>query len=357
MHSERLTEPRPLASAPAVLPGDVRSETGTLRRVLVHRPGPEIDGLATADAAALLFDDAPDAERARAEHDELTATLRGAGVEVLYLADLLAGVGFDPAHPGTPTAAAGLDTCPPPNLMFVRDTSAWLGGELVLGALANPVRRRETELLAHAYAFHPAFANRPRGGRFTRVPGLEGGDLFCLSDRAVLIGVGQRTRADAAEALADVLFVAGFERVFAVAIPAERSSIHLDCLMTLVDTDLVLADRRLLEAPVVEVLSPGARVQSRIHLGLLPALAAALEVDAVRVVEVAGADEQWTLAANTLALGPGRVLAYHHNPRTNEELAAAGVEVLTVPGTELVRGHGGPRCLTCPLTRDAATAG
>jgi arginine deiminase len=280
MPSDRLAEPRSPAPGPAELPGDVRSETGTLRRVLVHRPGPEIDGLATADATALLFDDAPDAERARAEHDELTATMRGSGVEVLYLADLLAGVGVDPAALGAPTAVPGIGTRPPPNLMFVRDTSAWLAGELVLGALANPVRRRETELLASAYAFHPAFADRPRQGRPIRVPGLEGGDLFCLSDRALLIGVGQRTGADAAEALTDVLFAAGFERIFAVAIPAQRSSIHLDCLMTLIDTDLVLIDRRLLEAPVVEVLPPCARVQSRIHPGLLPALAAALEVDA-----------------------------------------------------------------------------
>ena len=243
---------------------------------------------------------------------------------------------------------------PLPNAMFVRDTSAWLGGELVLGAVVNPVRGRESELLAAAYGAHPAFAARPGGCRPLRVPGIEGGDLFCLGPRAALVGVGARSRAVAVEGLAESLFAAGFERVLVVEIPKERFSIHLDCLMTLIDLDLLLIDRRLRGAGVVELLPRGGPVESRIHLGIEGALADALELDALRVVEVADEREQWTLAANTLALEPGRVLAFAHNERTNEALAAAGADVVAVPGVELARGHGGPRCLTCPLSRDAA---
>lgn len=364
---------------------DVRSEVGTLRRVLVHRPGAELDRLRPGNAAALLFDDVLWPELAREEHDALTATMRDAGIEVVYLEDLLAGafrdeesraVVIDRAAADLPSEARGSvierlsDLGPPelaarliagdeggldplPNQMFVRDSSAWLGRELVLGALANPIRGRESDLLERAYGGHATFAGGNQLARASRVPGVEGGDLFCLSDRAVLAGVGPRTGAAAVEELAERLFAAGFERVLAVEVPDERSSIHLDCLMTLVDVDLLLIDRRLRDRAVVEMFPPGGGLLSRTHLGVAKALGHALGIDAMRVVEVADEREQWALAANTLALAPGRVIAYRRNVRTNEALAAAGVEVLPVPGEELSRGRGGPRCLTCPLNRDA----
>lgn len=332
--------------------GNVRSEIGTLRQVLVHRPGAELDRLTSLNAGDLLFDDVLSAESARREHDVLTATLRQAGVEVFYLRDLLADALGIAAEQAAELIAGGDGAPPLPNAMFVRDTSAWLGSALVVGAAANPVRRWESDLVGKAYGLHPAFIERA----VTTLPDVEGGDLFCLSARAVLVGVGSRSQVGAVEALAEGLFAVGFQRVLAVEVPRERYSIHLDCLMTLVDTDLLLIDRRLRRAGVVEILPPGGTVGSRIHFGVDAALADALGLDAMRVVEVADEREQWKLAANTLALSPGRVVAFEHNRRTNEALAAADVEVLTVPGEQLARGHGGPRCLTCPLARDAAPA-
>jgi arginine deiminase len=344
-----------LAKLPSDALGDVRSEVGTLRRVLVHRPGRELDHLTPANAAAFLFDGVPDPAAARAEHDALTATLRAAGVEVVQLEDLLAGaLGIPRSLAASLIVGDGDGLLPLPNTMFVRDSSVWLGRALVLGGLANPVRRREGDLLELAYAGHGVSAPDPGGPGGLRAPGIEGGDLFCLDERTVMVGVGSRSTATAVEDLAEELFAVGFERVLVVQIPNERSSIHLDCLMTLVDVDLLLIDRRLRAAGVVELLPRVGPIESRIHLGLEAALADALGLEAMRVVEVADEREQWTLAANTLALGPGRVVAYAHNERTNDALASAGVEVLPVPGEQLSHGHGGPRCLTCPLNRDAA---
>jgi arginine deiminase len=398
-------------SVPSSVPvsfGGVRSETGRLRRVLVHRPGRELDRLTSANAADLLFDDVVWPDRAREEHDVLVATLVEADVEVLHLGDLLAGVlrdgsvadeaigaacarlgsgtdervagwlaGLDarrladvltggatfaeaeiaaPAHAGSgPGAASALFAVPPsPNQMFVRDTSAWLGTQLVLGAGSNLVRGRETRSVEQVYEHHPMFANSAGRPEPVAAFDVEGGDLMCLGDRAALVGVGSRTSCEGVERLAAKLFERGFEQVLVVEIPRKRSSIHLDCLMTLVDADVLLADRRLLRAPVVEMLPPGRRVVSRIHPSLPVAIAGALGVDRMRVVEVADEREQWTLAANTVAVAPGRVIAFSRNVRTNDALATAGVEVLPVPGEELSRGRGGPRCLTCPLSRDPA---
>jgi arginine deiminase len=390
--------------------GGVLSETGQLRRVLVHRPGHELDRLTPGNAADLLFDDVVWPALAREEHDVLVATLAGTGAEVLYLGDLLAGalqvgaardtaieaacaglesgthervagwlagldsrrlaevliggVTFAEAEVGPPGSgrpeAGGPPTpfaVPPlPNQMFVRDTSAWLGGQLVLGAGANRVRGRETCAVEQIYQHHPLFARVTARAEPIAAGGVEGGDLMCLSDRAVLVGIGSRTSSESVERLATRLFERGFERVLAVDIPTERFSIHLDCLLTLVDADVMLADRRLLRASVIEMRGAGGKVVSRVLPSLPVAIAAALEVDAMRVVEVADEREQWTLAANTLAVAPGRVIAYSRNVRTNDALAAAGIEVLPIPGEELSRGRGGPRCLTCPLTRDPAVS-
>ncbi|HXF32635.1 MAG TPA: arginine deiminase family protein [Solirubrobacterales bacterium] len=388
-----------ISSAATASVGGVRSETGRLRRVLVHRPGRELDRLTPDNAGALLFDDVVRPDLARREHDILVATLTEAEVEVLYLGDLLAGAlrvgsAADEAielacaglGPGTRDRVTGwlagltperlaevliggatfaeMEIAPPrsgqtrfavpplPNQMFVRDTSVWLGTQLVLGAGSNPVRGRETRSLEQVYEHHPMFARVTARTQPITATGLEGGDLTCLGDRAVLVGVGSRTNCAGVERLATRLFERGFERVLAVEIPAERSSIHLDCLMTLVDLDVLLADRRLLTAPVVEMLPPGGKVTARILPALPGAIAAAIGIDRMRVVEVADEREQWTLAANTVAVSPGQVIAFGRNARTNDALAAAGVDVLPIPGEELSRGRGGPRCLTCPLTRD-----
>jgi arginine deiminase len=382
----------------------VRSETGALRRVMVHRPGAELERLTAANAGDLLFDGVVSADRARSEHDAFVQTLLDCEVEVLHLTDLLTGallspaakidlieaacatvapdryaqtlhwlyalearrlaevlvegVGFEEAgqEPSRGGGRQALDpdyaVMPLVNQMFVRDTSAWLGTDLVLGAASNPIRARETCGVEAIYRHHPLFARTPGCRSPIVTPEIEGGDLMSLSDRTVLLGIGSRTSIAGAKALAGLLFDDGFERILGVRIPRERSCIHLDCLMTVVDRDAVLMDRRLLDSDAVE-FRPSERGVEASRGGPLPwALASALEVDAVRVVEVADEGEQWNLAANTLAVAPGKVIAFDQNVRTNEALTDAGIEVLPVPGEELSRGRGGPRCLSCPLNRD-----
>jgi arginine deiminase len=379
--------------------GDVRSETGRLRQVLVHRPGRELARLTPANARDLLFDDVVWEEHAGREHAALADLLAAEGVEVLYLMDLLSGAlaredarrdavalaaqtgtgressatqawldALEPADlaavliEGATCEEAGLGAsdggrfavAPAVNQMFVRDTSAWLGRTLVLGARANSVRSRESALIDLIYRAHPFFEGAGDGRGPIVSSAIEGGDLICLGEDAVLVGIGSRTSLSGAEQLAQELFARGFRRVLAVGIPRQRDAIHLDCLMSLVDRDLAVIDRRLRSLRAFE-LRPGPGGAVVRPAGKLEAeIAATVGVPKLRVVEVANEREQWMLAANVLAVGPGRVVAYDRNVETNSRLAAAGATVLAMPGAELSRGRGGPRCLTCPLLRDAA---
>jgi arginine deiminase len=343
----------PSWTQPAAL-GEALSETGTLRTVLVHRPGPELDALTPGNARELLFDDVIWPELARREHDALVTTLEREGVEVLELADLLAEARA-PAEAGGMRLEEQLVGPPLVNQTFVRDSSAWLGRDVVLGTSSNPVRSREALALETVYRFHPAFG--ATDGRAFEAPGIEGGDLFCLSERAALIGVGARTTMTGAKALALWLFERGFERVLAVNVPPLRSSIHLDCLMSMVDRDAALMAGLLAHRPAIDLRRGAGGIEAK-PVGPLPeAIAEALGLETLRVIAVADQREQWTLAANTLAVRAGAVVAYSRNARTNGALEAAGIEVLPVPGEELSRGRGGPRCLTCPLARDAVEAG
>ena len=171
------------------------------------------------------------------------------------------------------------------------------------------------------------------------------------------IGVGQRTSPAGVEAFAQRLFAAGeAHAVLAVPIAQDRATMHLDTVCTMVDRDAVVmypAIADTLEAYVVtEAGVTGAEP-------FLRAAAAAMEIPELRVIDtgldpVTAEREQWDDGNNTLALAPGVVVAYERNTKTNARLAAEGIEVLPIAGSELGTGRGGPRCMSCPVARGAA---
>jgi arginine deiminase len=92
------------------------------------------------------------------------------------------------------------------------------------------------------------------------------------------------------------------------------------------------------------------------------AAARAMDVPELRVIDtgldpIVAEREQWDDGNNTLALAPGVVVAYERNIETNARLADAGIEVIPIAGSELGSGRGGPRCMSCPLQRDALHIG
>lgn len=396
----------------------VSSEVGRLREVILHRPDLELRRLTPANKDSLLFDELVWVGKAQEEHDTFAKVLADNGVEVRLFVDLLTTVVTD-----TDVAAslisrrATVDTCgvelvdrvhgylsdlppdelarhliggvtvdevpsagdgfvggvlgataflvpPLPNSVFTRDPSAHVYGGRVLSPMHKPARQPERLLWRTMYAHHPDLAGRPvwygEGDRDYFPATIEGGDILVLSDRAIAVGVSERTSPIAVENLAANLFEAEeVDHVLAVELPMGRGTMHLDTVMTQVDTDAIVVWPKLPHVSSAHRIEPGARgaMKVREEPDLLRAFAEAIGTDNLRVIttgedEVRADREQWDDGNNTLAIGPGEVIAYERNVDTNRRLREAGVTVHEISSFELPRGRGGPRCMSCPVNRD-----
>lgn len=396
------------------------SEIGKLNKVLLHRPGEELEALTPGTLERLLFDDIPYLKIAQEEHDRFAQVLRENDIEVIYYVDEVAKAIADPAlqiqlvndflniskiHSKGLRAAlttyllamppkqmiakliAGIKRSevatdkpsslmdlveddypfvsdPMPNLYFTRDPGACVGEGINIHRMHTPARKRESLLLKYMFLYNKSFA-APGNKMWYDLSdsySIEGGDVLVLSKDIAAIGLSQRTTVSGAETFArNLLQNSGFQKVLAFDIPETRAFMHLDTVFTMVDYDKFTIHPEI-EGPlgVYEMtLDTNGEMQfNALKEELKDILALELKLPAVDLIRCGGGDlmaaqrEQWNDGSNTLCIRPGTVVTYERNYVTNDLLEKHGLNVITVPSSELSRGRGGPRCMSCPVNRD-----
>lgn len=326
----------------------VKSEVGKLKRVLLHRPGQELENLMPQYLSRQLFEDIPYLVHAREEHDQFAQTLRDCGVEVCYLLDLVAeavsdstvreafiadflseiglsvrgeeervrdyllrqsvpqillsmvrGVRKSDLGQSSPKHLVDyIDDAypffvdPMPNLYFTRDPFFMVDGGVCVSSMANAVRARETLFGHYLFTHHPLYRNTPMLHNRTDPFPIEGGDVLVLSPEVIAVGISQRTDPHAVESLAQRMICeeTGISRVLAIDIPKTRSYMHLDTVMTMVDVDKFTIHPSIL--PAVRTFSltkkGGKLAIEQEQRKLAETLADALHVDKVTMIHCGG---------------------------------------------------------------------
>ena len=399
----------------------VYSEVSKLKKVLLHRPGTELEQLTPNHLGRMLFDDIPYLHGAQKEHDAFADTLRSEGAEVLYIEDLAAEtIKQDPSlrrqfiqdfirdsgalglyyqkelerllrdiedekelvlktmsgvtdresqlngrHPLVKARGQELRFIldPIPNLYFTRDPFSVIGKGVAISSMKAGARRRETIYGRYVLRYHPDYAGKVPMYYDPESPfSIEGGDILCLGNGLLMIGISERTTPEAIELLAERLFEdedSGFTAILAADIPNMRAYMHLDTVFTQVDHTVFTVHPGILSTlRLWRLEKKDGIVRAEEQRGTPEdVLARNMQVDKVTLIRCGGSDmiaaerEQWNDGSNTLCVAPGRVVVYDRNSVTNAILRDHGLTTIEVPGAELGRGRGGPRCMSMPFVR------
>ena len=300
------------------------SEIGRLKKVMLHRPGKELENLMPEYLERLLFDDIPYLKVAQAEHDAFAQCLRDNGAEVVYLRDLVEETLAEPdvrrelteqfldeaglenhrireilqdyfaemdngALVDTMMAGVrksdirGFETGkladylsfrsdeypflidPVPNLYFTRDPFATIGTGVSLHRMHTVTRNRETLFGKFIFQYHPVYKDAPKWYDRGETSSLEGGDILILSPEVLAVGISQRTEEDSIDKFAHTVLSISktFKKILAFNIPKSRSFMHLDTVFTMVDRDKFTVHPNILSEITVYVME---LVDGKVHI-------------------------------------------------------------------------------------------
>lgn len=257
---------------------------------------------------------------------------------------------------------------PMPNLYFTRDNFASIGNGISLNRMYSVTRNRETIYAEYIFKYHPEFKDQVDKYFNRDLPyHIEGGDILNLNEHILAVGISQRTCADAIDELAKNLFKdkkCKIDTVLAFNIPNSRAFMHLDTVFTQIDRNKFTYHPGIMDTLQVFEITEGNDENSDEDLNVIEIndsleniLSTYLKMP-VTLIPCAGGDkvaaerEQWNDGSNTLCIAPGVVIVYDRNNITNQVLRENGLKVLEIPGAEISRGRGGPRCMSMPLIRE-----
>ena len=257
---------------------------------------------------------------------------------------------------------------PMPNLYFTRDNFASIGNGISLNHMYSVTRNRETIYAEYIFKYHPEFKDQVDKYYNRDIPySVEGGDILNLNEHILAVGISQRTKAEAIDELAKNLFRdknCKIDTVLAFNIPNTRAFMHLDTVFTQIDRNKFTYHPGSMDTLQVFEITEGNDENSdedlnvvEINDSLENILSTYLKMP-ITLIPCAGGDkvaaerEQWNDGSNTLCIAPGVVIVYDRNNITNQVLRENGLKVLEIPGAEISRGRGGPRCMSMPLIRE-----
>jgi N-dimethylarginine dimethylaminohydrolase len=301
-------------------------EYGRLRTVLMHRPDKELDAIGPKTYKRFLFSDAIDPDQFRRDHERFVEALRSEGVNVALITELL--------H-DQPELLSETERLP--NLVYTRDTVTVTSGGYILTRMKNPVRRKETTVVEAALrklSIPPLLK--------TQAPAtIEGGDMIFLDEETLLLGIGNRTNVRGLREVVKTGKELGLRSLIAVPLPS--TVIHLDGTMMPIDRDLAIVHLRSLQTPAR--LFEDGRPSKKMWLTRF------LRARGMNLIEVTDYERQ-RRATNVIPIESRKAIAYGGNARVRRELADNGVDLIEIDGAELIRGSGGPRCMTAAVLRE-----
>jgi arginine deiminase len=303
----------------------ITSESGTLKRVLVHHPGKELE-LANTNPVEHHFDQPVDIGRFRADHKMMMDALTEAGVEVLSVGALLE---------GDPRLSDEAERCP--NLVFTRDSSFVTDAGAVLMRMGLPSRRRETQVIKAA---HEAIGTLI-GLQLEEPETFEGGGFALLEGKAAVTGLCSRTTQGALNILRKFLLERDVVDTFVV-LNVPPGDIHIDG-----DFAELPGRTALVHMASVDYAPAVFHTRSEKWKG---SFVEWLQDEGWDLLEITD-KERDDMAANFFTIDRDLALHYTGNTRVMNEVKERGIEVIQIPGEEMRKGNGGIHCMTCPILR------
>ena len=370
---------------------EIFSEFGPIEKVIVHAPGDEHNRVLpihvqpyiknqdkiTENEDFLLFDDIVDIKLAKKQHETFKDIINfyrpNSCIEISSLYDDKQD--FDNLLK---------DSFPLINLIYTRDIAAIIGNNIFLTCSHSIVRRKESELAEDL--FNSSVFENYTIIDFKKIGkglSLEGGDIFVMSDEIVFIGISERTSKEAIDLIIPYIFKQNFKHVIALDLPKKRSMMHLDTIFTQISHNEVIlfddSESNSINSLDVYMASKEDQKLEKTDNNILD-LFKTLGFN-FQIIKCGGDQsnfklrEQLTDGANSFALDVGKIIMYNCNDKTIKELEKNGYHhitsklfkediksfeeilksdkkvVISIDASELVKGRGGPRCMTLPIKR------